>query len=145
MTAGEPAPRAEEAPAAEAPRTGTHWTMAEATLIRAAGFLHLALLACGLLAPAMIFAPWGLPFQEPATFVRFMVVAYGALGLGLLRSLARTRPEGRLLVETTALVKLGVVAVVLADTLAHKLPSRAPIVALIDLVFGVALFRAARR
>jgi len=121
------------------------WTIAEATLLRATALLHLVLLAIGLFAPATFLGPYGLPFAEPATFLRATLVAYGALGLALLRALRLSRGEGRLLVETVALVKLAVFAVIVADAIAQKIPRRAMIAAGIDLVFGLALYRAARR
>jgi hypothetical protein len=121
------------------------WSFGEATLMRAAGFTHLAMLVVGLLAPAQLFSPWGVPIGEPSTFLRFSVVAQGALGLSLLRAVRLSRREGRLLVETAALVMLAFFAVLLADTMAHRLPGRAPIVGVVDLLFGIALFRIARR
>ena len=121
------------------------WSFAEATILRATAFIHLATLAFGLLAPKALFGAWGLPFQEPATFLRFAVVAIGALGLALLRAVRLPRAEGRLLVETVALIKLALVAVIVADTFAGRLPPQAPIAATLDFVLGIALFRAARR
>lgn len=121
------------------------WSFGEATILRSVALTHLLLLVAGLLAPAAIFAPWGLPFEEPATFYRFAIVAIGALGFALLRAARLPPSEGRLLVETVALVKLAFVAVVVADTLAHRLPNRAPVAASIDLVFGAILYRLARR
>ncbi|GAC1351109.1 MAG: hypothetical protein NVS3B20_00710 [Polyangiales bacterium] len=120
------------------------FTFAEATLVRATAFLHLLLVPFGLLMPASVFAPYGLPNQEPATFARFAVVVYGTMGIALLRALRLPRDSSRLLIETTALIKLSFVAVVVADTLAHKLPSRALIAVALDLTFGAALFRLAR-
>lgn len=114
-------------------------------MIRAAGFTHLAVLVVGLLAPAQLFSPWGVPVSEPSTFLRFGVVAQGALGLSLVRAVRLPRREGRLMVETAALVMLAFFAVLLADAMAHRLPGRAPIVGVVDLLFGVALFRVARR
>jgi hypothetical protein len=121
------------------------WTLAEATLLRATALLHFVILGVGLLAPSAFLSPYGLPFAEPATFLRATLLAYGALGLALLRALRLSRGEGRLLVETVALVKLAVFAVIVADTFAQKIPRRATIAASMDLVFGLALYRAARR
>ncbi|MEO7095659.1 MAG: hypothetical protein ABI175_20545 [Polyangiales bacterium] len=121
------------------------WSFGEATLVRAAGFTHLAVMAVGLLAPAQLFTPWGIPIGEPSTFLRFAVVAQGALGLSLLRAVRLPRREGRLLVETCGLVMLAFFAVLLADTMAQRLPGRAPILGVVDLLFGAALFRVARR
>jgi hypothetical protein len=121
------------------------WSPAEATLLRATGFIHLMLMLMGLFTPAQLFSAWGLPHAEPATFLRFMVVVYGALGLALLRAVRVSRDEGRLLVETIALVKLAFVSVVIADILARKLPNQAGMAVILDVIFGVALFRASRR
>ena len=114
-------------------------------MIRAAAFTHLAVLVVGLLAPAQLFSPWGIPVTEPSTFLRFGVVAQGTLGLSLVRAVRMPRREGRLMVETAALVMLAFFAVLLADAMAQRLPGRAPLVGLVDLLFGVALFRIARR
>jgi hypothetical protein len=121
------------------------WSFAEATLLRATGFVHLAIMAIGLAAPASLFGAWALPFEEPATFLRFVLVAYGALGLGLVRAAQRPTAEGALLVETTALVKLAFVSVIVFDILGKRLPPRAAIASALDVIFGVALYRAARR
>lgn len=121
------------------------WSFAEGTLLRATGFIQLMVMLMGLFTPAQLFSAWGLPHGEPATFLRFMVVSYGALGLALLRAVRLPRAEGRLLVETVALVKLAFVSVVLADILARKLPNQAGMAVILDMVFGIALFRAARR
>jgi hypothetical protein len=121
------------------------WSFGEATLIRAAGFTHLAMLLVGILAPSQLFSPWGIPIAEPGTFLRFAVVAQGALGLSLVRAVRLPRLQGRLMVETAALVMLAFFAVLLADTMANRLPGRAPIVGVVDLLFGIALFRVARR
>lgn len=121
------------------------WSFPEATLLRATGFVHLAILALGLASPASLLGAWGLPFEEPALFLRVALVAYGALGLGLVRAAQRPTAEGALLVETTALVKLAFVSVVLFEILGKRLPTRAGIASVLDLVFGVAIYRAARR
>ncbi len=123
----------------------TRWSFAEATLLRATGFIQLMIMLMGLFTPAQLFSAWGLPHGEPATFLRFTVLTYGALGLALLRAVRLPRAEGRLLVETVGLVKLGFVMVVIADILARKLPNQAGIAVILDVIFGVALFRAARR
>lgn len=121
------------------------WSFPEATLIRSAGLIQLMMMALGIAMPARLFSAWGLPHEEPATFLRFMVVAYGALGLALLRAVRLPRAEGRLVVETAALVKIAFVAVVIADILARKLPSGAAVAVVLDMILGVAMFRAARR
>jgi hypothetical protein len=121
------------------------WTFAEATLIRTSAFIQLTVMLFGVLSPAQLFSAWALPHQEPATFMRFMVVAYGALGLSLLRAVRLPREEGRLTVETVALVKVAFVAVVIADILARKLPNGAAVAVILDMILGVAMFRAARR
>jgi hypothetical protein len=121
------------------------WSFAEATALRATAFVHLILMSIGLFAPASLFPSWGLPFAEPATFLRWSMVIYGALGIALLRASRLSRSAGRLLVETVALVKLAFVLVVMTDILAQKLPGRAWIAVILDLVFGLVLYRAARR
>ena len=125
--------------------TSQRWSAGEATIIRAAALIHLMLMLMGIFTPAQIFGAWSLPYEEPATWMRFSLVAYGALGLGLFRAVRLTRAEGRLLVETTALVKLAFVSVVVADILARKLPNKAALAVTLDVIFGVALYRAARR
>jgi hypothetical protein len=121
------------------------WSFAEATILRATALVHLMLMLMGIFTPSLIFSAWSLPYAEPATFMRFSLVAYGALGLGLFRAVRLPKLEGRLLVETTALVKLAFVSVVIADILAHKLPNKAAVAVILDVMFGVALYRAARR
>ncbi len=121
------------------------WAFGEATVLRAAAFTHLALLAFGLVSPVTIFAPWGIALGEPATFFRFAIIAQGTLGFALLRAAKAPRRDGRLLVETAALVDLAFFFVLLADSWARKLPPRAPIAGVVDLVFGVMLFRMGRR
>ena len=125
--------------------TRARWSFGEATILRAAGFTHLALLVFGLAAPATIFAPWGVPFGDQATFYRFGVVALGVLGLGVLRAARRPPPEGALLVETAGLAMLAFFFVLLADAMAHRIASRAPVAGVVDLAFGAALFRIGRR
>ncbi len=121
------------------------WSFAEATILRAAGFTHLALLIAGLLSPAAIFGPWGVPIGEPATFYRITVVVLGTLGLALVRAARRSPREGALLVETAGLAMIAFFVVLLADAMAHRIASRAPIVGVVDLLFGSALFRIGRR
>jgi hypothetical protein len=99
----------------------------------------------GLLSPQTFLGAWGLPHVEPATFERAWLVAYGALGVALLRALRSPRATGRLVVETVALVKLAFVLVVVADILARKLPAAAAVGVILDLIFGAALLRAGRR
>ena len=120
------------------------WSFAEATVLRMAAMVHLALMVTGLLTPASLFGAWSLPFAEPATFLRFTLLAYGTLGIGLLRASRLPRAEGRLLVEVVGTAKLGFVGVVVVDILAHKLPNAAAIGVILDLVLGVALYRAGR-
>ncbi|MBI2395229.1 MAG: hypothetical protein HYV09_37010 [Deltaproteobacteria bacterium] len=121
------------------------WSVGEATILRTAAMIQLGMMGFGLVAPGPLFSAWGLPFAEPATFLRVVLVAWGALGLALLRVVRLPRGEGRLLVETIGIVKLAFVMVVVVDILARKLPSQAAIGAILDLIFGVALFRAGRR
>ena len=121
------------------------WAFSEATLLRATGFMPLAVMVLGLVAPAQLFGAWGLPFAEPATFLRIALLAYGALGVGLVRAARRAPAAAVLFVETTAFVKLGFVAVVLFEISSKRLFPRSAMAAVLDLVFGVALFRAARR
>jgi len=121
------------------------WSFPEATILRATAMIHLMFMLMGIFTPSLIFSAWALPYDEPATFMRFALVAYGALGLGLFRAVRLPRLEGRLLVETTALVKLAFVSVVVADIMARKLPNKAAIAVILDVIFGVALYRAARR
>ena len=127
------------------PAAVDRWSFPEATLLRTAGLIQLLIMALGMVSPGRLFSAWGLPVDEPATFMRFMVVAYGALGLALLRAVRLSRAEGRLTVETVALVKLAFVAVVIADILARKLPNGAAVAVILDMILGVAMFRAARR
>jgi len=121
------------------------WSFGEATVLRTTAMIHLALMGLGLVAPGAVFGAWSLPWAEPATFLRFMLLAYGVLGLSLLRAVRLPRREGRLLVETIGIVKLGFVCVLIVDILARKLPNAAAIGAILDLIFGVALLRAGRR
>lgn len=121
------------------------WTASEATALRATAFIHLLVMSAALVSPASLLGAWGLPFEEPATWMRFAMVAYGALGIALLRAVRLARSDGRLLVETVGLIKLAFVLVVAADVLARRLPGRAWLAVLLDLLFGVALYRAARR
>lgn len=121
------------------------WSFAEATVLRMTAMVHLALMAMGLVAPASLFGAWSLPFAEPATFLRFTLLAYGALGVALLRASRLPRRDGRLLVEAIGTVKLGFVCVIVVDILARKLPNAAAIGAVLDLVLGIALYRAGRR
>jgi hypothetical protein len=114
------------------------WSFGEATLLRATGFVHLAIMVLGLAGPASLLGAWGLPYDEPATFLKVALVAYGALGLGLVRAAQRPAPEGALLVETTALVKLAFVSVVVFDILSKRLLPRAAIATMLDVVFGAA-------
>src|SRR5262249_22170065 len=123
----------------------TRWSFAEATVLRAAGFTHLVLLAFGLLSPRTIFAPWGVPYDEPATFYRFSIVVLGAFGLALVRAARRPVREGVLLVETAGLAMIAFFVVLLADGMAHRIAPRAPFAGVVDLVFGAALFRIGRR
>jgi hypothetical protein len=121
------------------------WSFGEATVLRATGFIHLAIFALGLLTPASFLGAWNLPYGEPATFTRAFLLAYGALGLALIRAARVPREQGALLVETIALVKLAFFAVVVADIMARKLPNRAAIAVILDVIFGIALYRAGRR
>ncbi len=121
------------------------WTSAEATALRATAFIHLLVMSAALVTPRSLLGAWGLPFEEPATWMRFAMVTYGALGVALLRAVRLPRRDGRLLVETVGLIKLAFVLVVAADVLARRLPGAAWLSVLLDLIFGVALFRAARR
>jgi hypothetical protein len=121
------------------------WTFAEATVLRATGFTHLVMLAVGLLSPRAIFAPWGVPIDEPATFYRFALVVLGTLGLALVRAARRPVREGVLLVETAGLAMIAFFVVLLADGMAHRIASRAAFAGVVDLVFGAALFRIGRR
>ena len=121
------------------------WSFAEATIVRASAFIQLTTMLMGLFTPRQLFAAWGLPFAEPATFMRFTLVAYGALGLALIRAVRLPRAEGRLTVETVGLVKLAFVSVVIADILARKLPNHAGMAVILDVIFGVAIFRIARK
>src|SRR5579859_8081917 len=121
------------------------WTFAEATVLRAAGFTHLVLLVVGLLTPRTLFAPWGVPFEEPATFYRLSIVVLGTLGLALVRAARRPAREGVLLVETAGLCMIAFFVVLLADGMAHRIAPRAPFAGVVDLVFGAALFRIGRR
>lgn len=121
------------------------WPFAEATVLRAAAMIQLLVMAAALLTPHQLLPAWGLPVEEPATFLRAWFVAYGALGLALVRAVRAGRTQGRLLVESVALVKVAFVSVVVVDVLARKLPNRAWIAVVLDLVFGIALYRAARR
>lgn len=121
------------------------WSFGEATILRAAGFTHLALLVVGLVSPATIFAPWGIVPGEPATFYRIVVVVFGVLGLALVRAARRPHREGVLLVESAGLAMIAFFAVLLADAMAHRIVGRAPVVGVVDLLFGVSLFRIARR
>lgn len=114
-------------------------------MLRAAGFTHLALLGFGLLSPRTIFAPWGVPFDEPATFYRVTLVVLGTFGLALLRVARRPVREGALLVETAGLAMIAFFVVLLADAMAHRIAPRAPLAGVVDLVFGAALFRIGRR
>lgn len=107
--------------------------------------MHLAVMLLGLVAPASLFGAWGLPFGEPAMFLRIALLAYGALGVGLVRAAQRDAAAGVLFVETTAFVKLGFVAVVLFEISSKRLLPRSAMASVLDLVFGVALLRAARR
>ncbi len=133
-------------PAADSPALAERgWSFGDATMVRATGIVHVLVMSAGLIAPASLFGAWGLPHEEPATFLRFALVAYGALGIALLRASRVGRVEGRLLVETVALIKIAFVLVILADILARKLPGRAWIAVILDLLFGFALYRAARR
>lgn len=116
-----------------------------ATIVRAAGLVHLGLMVSLLLAPRWTLGALVLPWSEPSTFVHFFAVAYGTLGLGLLRAAALPRVRGVLLVETVALVKLGFVAVVTADIVARKLPAGSVVGLALDVIFGAALYRTARR
>ena len=115
-----------------------------AMVIRAAGLIHLGLMVSLLLAPRWTAAALALPWTEPATFARFFAVAYGTLGLGLLRAAGQPQKAGALLVETTALVKLSFVAVLTADIVAHKLPVGSATALALDVIFGAALYRIAR-
>lgn len=121
------------------------WTFAEATVLRAAGFTHLALMGVGLISPATIFAPWGVPIEEPATFYRLAIVVLGTLGFALVRAARRPVREGVLLVETSGLCMIVFFVVLLADAMAHRIAGRAPIAGAVDLLFGTSLFRIARR
>lgn len=121
------------------------WSFAEGTILRSTAFIHLLVMAFGWISPATLFAPWGLPIAEPATFFRFTMLAYGALGFALLRVLKLPRKQGALLVETVALVKLSLFSVIMVESILRKLPAHAPLLTTFDLVFGVALFRASRR
>ncbi|MBK7400208.1 MAG: hypothetical protein IPJ34_29140 [Myxococcales bacterium] len=132
-----------EAPFSAAGSSG--FSAGAATIIRATGLVHLGLMASLLLAPRWTLAALALPWTEPATFLRFFAVAYGTLGLGLLRAAGLPKSRGLLLVETTALVKLGFVAVVTADIVARKLPSGSAVALALDVIFGAALYRTARR
>ena len=124
---------------------GARWGFAEATILRAAGFTHLALLFVGLLSPRTIFAPWGLPLEEPATFYRVSIVVLGVLGLALVRAARRPVREGVLLVESAGLAMIAFFVVLVADAMAHRIAGRAPIVGVVDLLFGTAIFRIGRR
>jgi hypothetical protein len=121
------------------------WSFGEATILRTTAMIHLALMGLGLVAPGAVFGAWALPWAEPATFLRFFLLAYGVLGVSLLRAVRLPRRDGRLLVETVGTVKLGFVCVIIVDMLARKLPNTAAIGAVLDLVFGIALLRAGRR
>jgi hypothetical protein len=140
--------RGEQGASERAPAGGIEkpwWTMAEATLIRATAMLHVVVMASVLLLPAWSLARWGLPYGEPGTFMRAWAVGYGALGVGLYRALSVGRPEGRLLVEATALVKLGFAMVVLLDVSARRLPTASALACVLDMLFGFALLRMSRR
>lgn len=121
------------------------WSFAEATVLRMTAMVQLALMVMGLLTPASVFGAWALPYAEPATFLRFTLLSYGVLGVGLLRASRLPRRDGKLLVETIGTVKLGFVCVIVVDILARKLPNAAAIGAILDLVLGIALSRAGRR
>ena len=121
------------------------WTATEATALRATAFIHVLVMSAALVAPASLLGAWGLPFEEPATWMRFSMVAYGALGVALLRAVRLPRRDGRLTVETVGLIKMAFVLVVVADVLARRLPGRAWLAVILDLLFGVALYRAAGR
>lgn len=123
----------------------SRWSFGEATILRTTAMIHLGTMGFGLVAPSALFGAWSLPYAEPATFLRFMLLAYGALGIALLRVVRLPRRDGRLLVETIGIVKLGFVCVLVVDILARKLPNAAGIGAVLDLVFGIALLRAGRR
>jgi hypothetical protein len=121
------------------------WSFGDAIFVRAAGLTSLLLLVAGLVAPQALFSPWGLAIVEPATFYRWAIVCEGVLGFALLRALRLPRAEGRLTLETAGLAKLAFFAVVFADAFTHRIPGRATAIAAIDLVFGVGLYRIARR
>jgi hypothetical protein len=127
---------------AESPQ---YWTIAEATLIRGAGLLHLATGAVAIARPAALGAAFGVVFGEPATFARALFVVYAALGVGLLRVVSVDRPTGKLFVESVGLAKLALFATVLAEAAAHRQPVTAAIAFGPDLLFGAAMFRASRR
>jgi hypothetical protein len=121
------------------------WTVAEAMLLRMAAMVQLAFMVMGLVAPASLLGAWSLPFAEPATFLRYTLLCYGALAVGLLRASRLPRSDGRLLVEVAGTLKLGFVCVLAVDILARKLPSSAAVGAILDLIFGIALHRMGRR
>jgi hypothetical protein len=133
-----------DATAGDLTKTPKYWTIAEVTLIRAAGLLHLATAAVGLVRPAMMVSAFGIVFGEPPTFARALFAVYAALGVGLLRAVGLDRPSGRLFVETTALAKLALFATILVEAAAHRQPATAAIAFGPELLFGVALFRASR-
>ncbi|MGZ3417376.1 MAG: hypothetical protein ACXWUG_09270 [Polyangiales bacterium] len=121
------------------------WSFGEATVLRATGLMHLGVMAMGLITPAALLGAWSLPFGEPATFTRAFLLVYGALGLALVRAVRLPREQGWLLVETVGLAKLAFFAVIVADIMARKLPNRAAIAVILDVIFGIALYRAGRR
>lgn len=125
--------------------TDPPWSFGEATVLRTAGMIQLSVAALGVVAPASLFGAWALPWAEPATFLRVVLLTWAALGFALLRASRLPRRESRLLVETIGIVKLGFVGVIVVDILARKLPSAAGIGAILDLVLGMALLRAGRR
>ena len=112
--------------------------------MRAAGLTHVALMFFGLVAPLALFGPWGLP-TTPPTFYRIAIVVLGTLGVALVRAAGKSVAEGRLLVETCGLAMLAFFCVLLADATTHVIPGLAPLAGAVDLVFGTALFRIARR
>jgi hypothetical protein len=121
------------------------WVYSEAIMLRSAGFIQLMLMGCALILPSAVFGPFGFSYVEPATFYRFSMLAYGALGLALLRVVRMPRSNGIVLVETIGLIKISFFIVVFIDTLARRLPSHAPLATVVELMFGAALFRIARR
>ena len=126
--------------AASSPETLRGWTFGEAVVVRASALVQLVAFAFGLGSRERFFRSWGLPYDEPATFSRVVVVTYGVFAVMLFRVIRVPRKEGVLALETIALYKLALTSVVWVDAMTHKLTMQAVLATVLDATLGAALF-----